>query len=241
MPLAPWGVTPAGWALELSTDFNTPCPLGSWSDYDHPPPEYPYLRAYSDGWGDTNAKVMGGNSLYEPSTVVEVTNGRLVKHLHNDGAGERSAALVVGQSQTSGRYAIKFRADQLPGFKTAWLLWPQSENWPHDGEIDFPEGSLNGTIGGFMHHQDGTYGGDQEFAATAARYGDWHIAILEWDAGKRCTFWLDGLKVGEWTNRVPSTPMHWVIQTEANIGGERAPSGTRGVLEIDWLAMWSKA
>jgi len=38
-----------------------------------------------------------------------------------------------------GRYAIHFKADPVPGYKTSWLLWPDSEKWPQDGEIDFPE------------------------------------------------------------------------------------------------------
>lgn len=247
VPLPPWGVTPAGWALEHSTTFDEPVPLGAWHSYDQAPvAAYPYLKPYSDGWADTNGKPIdkggrGGSSRYEPSTVLEVSGGRLVAHLHNDGAGERSAALVVGGNQVSGRYFVEFRADALPGFKTAFLLWPdKDENWPRMGEVDFPEGSLNGTIGGFMHRQDATWGGDQDFAATGARYTDRHTALIEWVAGQRVTYVLDGLRIAEWTSRVPKGPMHWVLQLEANIGGERAPKGTRGVFEIFSLAMWSK-
>lgn len=38
-----------------------------------------------------------------------------------------------------GRYVIRFEADPVPGYKPAWLLWPDSNDWS-DAEIDFPEG-----------------------------------------------------------------------------------------------------
>lgn len=40
----------------------------------------------------------------------------------------------------------------LSDYGVAWLLWPQSDNWPWDGEIDFPESSLTGTAHGYHHY-----------------------------------------------------------------------------------------
>ena len=51
---------------------------------------------------------------------------------------------------------------------------------------------------------------------------------------------LDGTIVGNDTNTavIPSTPMHWVIQTETTPGG---PDNTAaGNVQIDWLAMYSR-
>jgi len=113
---------------------------------------------------------------------------------------------------------IRFRADAVPGYKTAWLLWPDSEDWPSDGEIDFPEGDLSGTIGGFVHYRGGVSGSDQAAFATNATYTGWHTAIITW-LPSGVTFRLDGKTVGTTTTRIPNTPMHWVIQTETSIGG----------------------
>ena len=44
--------------------------------------------------------------------------------------------------QKYGRYAVRFKADPIDGYKIAWLLWPDSRVWPRDGEIDFPERNL---------------------------------------------------------------------------------------------------
>lgn len=245
-PAVPWGPDPAGWKLNIATDFATPVALGSWSVYDRFVDAYPWLRVYSDGWPDSNGKPVdqggrGGTSRYMPSKVLEVRDGQLVMNLFNDGAGERSATFRVGPDQTSGRYAISFTADPIIGFKTAFLLWPDVDSkWPAFGEIDFPEGSLSETIGGYMHRQGATWGGDQDSVATNARHGIKHTAVTEWEAGKRVAYWLDGVKIGEWFNRVPTGPMHWCVQVEANIGGVRAPVGTKGQVKIDWLASWTK-
>src|SRR2546427_410289 len=61
-----------------------------------------------------------------------------------------------------GRYAVRFKADPVPGYKTAWLLWPDSGNWPADGEIDFPENSLDGNACAFVHHLGATIPSDQD-------------------------------------------------------------------------------
>ena len=63
------------------------------------------------------------------------------------------------------------------GYKTAWLLWPRSEVWPRDGEIDFPEGDLDSTIHGFVHRQGATSGSDQYAVSTSATYTSWHTAV----------------------------------------------------------------
>ena len=199
------------------------------------------LHVYENGWRDTSGQVNGTPSIYEPTTVLSVADGCLVKTLHNSGQGARSAAIVVGGDQLGGRYAVRFKAEAVPGFKTAWLLWPRSEVWPRDGEIDFPEGSLDDRISGFMHRQGATAGDDQDSTSSSAKYTAWHTAIIEWIPGTRCTFILDGVVLGSWTSRVPTTPMHWVLQTESNIGGTQAPVGTSGRVWIDWIAKYSIA
>ncbi len=141
------------------------------------------------------------------------------------------------QGQLYGKYTIRFRADPVVGFKTAWLLWPDTGAWPRDGEIDFPEGDLSGTIGAFMHRQDGTSGGDQDAFGTTATYAAWHTASIEWTPDK-VDFILDGHSIGSSTGRIPNTPMHWVIQTESSLDHVPAPAAS-GDLQIDWVAMYS--
>jgi beta-glucanase (GH16 family) len=140
--------------------------------------------------------------------------------------------------QLYGRYAVRFRADPVDGYKAAWLLWPKSEVWPRDGEIDFPEGELDGTISAFMHRMNGTSGGDQDAYPTGATFGSWHTAVIEWTPAS-VVFLLDGAVIGVSTSRIPSTPMHWVLQTETSLNSIMPSPTAQGHVQIDWVAIWS--
>ncbi len=140
------------------------------------------------------------------------------------------------KNQLYGRYEVRFRADAVAGYKTAWLLWPKSEVWPRDGEIDFPEGDLTGTMNAFMHRQGGTSGGDQDHFGSSARYPDWHTATMEW-LPTRVNFFIDGVSIGSSTSRIPNTPMRWVLQTETILGGT-VPNNTSGNVQIDRVSVW---
>jgi beta-glucanase (GH16 family) len=135
---------------------------------------------------------------------------------------------------------MRFRADPLPGYKTAWLLWPTSDTWPRDGEIDFPEGDLNSTICGFMHHMNGTSGSDQDGACSGSTYSGWHTAVLEWTP-LACRFILDGKVLMAPTSMIPSTPMRWVLQTETALGSVVPSDSTAGHVQVDWVAAYSPA
>jgi hypothetical protein len=52
----------------------------------------------------------------------------------------RSVRSSLGAPEPALRsHYVRFKTDSMHGYKGAWLLWPASEVWPRDGEIDFPE------------------------------------------------------------------------------------------------------
>ncbi len=230
-----------GWKQVFADDFVTDTPVGGF------PTAAAYQgrwNVYPDGTPDT-AGQNGAKSRYYPSKVVSVQAGILRCNLHTVNGTPMGAALLpvlpgtstAYQGQLYGKFTIRFRADPLVGFKTAWLLWPDSGTWPRDGEIDFPEGDLSGTIGAFMHRQDGTSGGDQDGFGTTVTYTAWHTASIEWTPEK-VDFILDDRSIGSSTGRIPNTPMHWVIQTESSLDLSPAAS-TSGAVQIDWVAVYS--
>lgn len=225
-----------GWTQTYTQDFNTDVPIGGFpgSTYSNS------LSVYPDGTPDT-AGQQGAPSRYYPSKVADVSRGTLELHLHTENGTPMAAAILPDAPNTLyGKYTIRFALDSsLKGFKTAWLLWPNSETWPRDGEIDFPEGDLNSTIGGFVHHQGATSGSDQDAFSTNQTYIGWHTASTEWTPGK-VTFILDGKVIGTTTNRVPNTPMHWVVQTESCLDGCPAPSA-QSILRIGWIVAYKQA
>ena len=222
----------AGWRQVFADDFTTDVPLGSF-----PAAVSSKWDAYPDGWKDTSK-----NGTYQASKVISVSDGLMRLHLHTENGVHMVAApepKIPGGKPglLYGRYVARFKSDAVPGYKTAWLLWPDSNTWPQDGEIDFPEGNLTSTISAFMHRQNGANGGDQDAYATPATYTSWHTADLQWTS-TACTFALDGVTIGTSTQRIPSTLMHWVLQTETQLSGGAPSDAAAGDVVVDWVVVY---
>ena len=128
----------------------------------------------------------------------------------------------------------------IPGYKTAWLLGPTASSAPATVRSTFPRATSREHIHAFLHHQFGTSGLDVELFATSSTYFTGTVATTEW-VKDRVTFYLDGRKVGESFTRVPSTPMHWVLQTETNLDGRPVLASSQGNVQIDWVSVWKPA
>jgi hypothetical protein len=227
-----------GWRQVFTEDFTQNVGLGKF-----PAALASKWSAYPSPWKDTSKY-----GTYSPGKVVSVNGGVLTKDIHTEGGTPLVAALtpkLPGTSEnglTYGRFAVRFRADSLPGYKVAWMLWPDSGNRNRDGEIDFPEMDLDSsTMFGFVHRTDASSGSDQAWAKAKVDLNAWHTAIIEWTPGL-IVFRLDGVEIGRSTERIPTTAMHWVLQTETELHGNAAPSaGVRGDVQIDWVAAWAYA
>lgn len=220
-------------------DFIDAVPLGGW------PGSYAarWLQ-YSDNTPDSTGRNLGTPSRWWPSKVVSVHDGLLDFYFHTEDGVALSAAVLPATggkalNQLYGRYVVRFRADSSLGYKAAFLLWPKSERWPQDGEIDFPEGDLAESIFAAMHHQDGRSSDDQDVFTTGVSFAGWHTAVTDWTP-QGVSFILDGAVIGISTIGIPNTPMHYVLQSEAC--EVRCPSPDLvGHLQIDWVAIYAPA
>jgi len=248
---------PSGWTQVYAEDFLTPVGETAFTDTAFTDQQsrfktaYPGTGAYRASW--TNSVQTSWYSAGKTCSV-EAGSSVLRQRLHTDSTGKHRTENLTPQgaaaSQLYGRYKIRWRVPQpLPGYKVAWLLWPTTEVWPRDGEIDFPEGSMNAgaDIEGYMHRQDATAGPDQDYRDSNVDVVEsgWHTSEIIWAAGY-CAFLLDGVMLGSpMTSRVPNTPMGWRIQTEGNLSGSASNTGispaTEGVVEIDWIVAYSRA
>lgn len=236
------------WKHIFYDDFTKNAALGSWGE-DWNPHKVVYTGAQGQQWlaypksyVDTYDK-----RPYRSDAVLSVRDGILNFYLHNvDGqpAGANPSPLISDGSmyQTYGRYSARFKVDSsnLSEYYVAWLLWPQSEVWPDDGEIDFPEGHLNGSVSGFHHYAGaGSYGGcrpncqEQANVPANVKFTDWHTYTIEWSPG-RIKMIVDDTVVLNSTNHVPSGPMRWQLQTETKGNGTN-----KGNLMLDWVSVWS--
>lgn len=225
-----------GWHQVFADNFATNVPLGSF-----PSAVSSKWYAYPSPWLDTSK-----NGTYSPTKVISQVNGLLNMYIHTENGVHMVSApepIIPGAPGKEGgllygRYAVRFRADAIPGYKVAWLLWPDSETWPQDGEIDFPEGDLTSTFGAYMHWQGGTSGSSQDAYSTGTTMTGWHTAVIEW-LPNSLTFYVDGKVIGHSTSKVPNTPMHWVLQTETQLSGG-APSNTAaGNVQVDWVSVYT--
>ncbi|BCW73063.1 hypothetical protein NicSoilB8_41070 [Arthrobacter sp. NicSoilB8] len=235
-----------GWKQVFVEDFSAgDVPLGGF-----PGPLYRarWSAGYKDGTPDTAGQLSGGKTGYYPSKVLSVRNGTLDWYLHTENGITMGAAPTPkipnassnpprANSLLYGRYSVRYRADAIPGFKTAWLLWPDSGVWPRDGEVDFPEGDLAKIIYGAVHYDrngaDAFEKIDSDQSVTS-----WHVATMEWSPG-RVEFFLDGRSLGAST-KAPTTPMHLILQTESCLTGCPAPTA-QGHVSLDWISIWVPA
>jgi beta-glucanase (GH16 family) len=227
-----------GWHQIFADTFGTDVPLGRF-----PSAVSSRWTGYSDGVTDTS-----GHGTYYPSKVISVHGGLMTMNIHTENGVHLVAApepILPGNhgggpgSQTYGRYAIRFRADAIPGYKIAWLLWPQSGVW-NEGEIDWPEGNLTGSFQAFVHHVGDPQ--SQDAYAPGAKFTTWHTAVIEWSPSS-VTFLLDGKSIGSTTNtaNIPSTPFRWVLQTETALSSSAPSDSASGQVQVDWVAVYSRA
>nr|WP_314142844.1 ricin-type beta-trefoil lectin domain protein [uncultured Rhodococcus sp.] len=239
---APKGDLP-GWQQIFVDDFSKPSATGSWAN-DCDPAKIVYTGAEGQKWR-TYPKCYKDTYQKRPyrADAVLSTHDSVADYWLRQVDGIPAGASIspvinsAGQNQTYGRYTARFKVDtpNLREYYVAWLLWPQSEKWPVDGEMDFPEGSLAGSPGGF-HHYSGAgscVGGCQDQAsATSAKFTEWHTYTMEWSPG-RVRYILDDTVVLDSTKWVPSTPMRWELQTETNGNGSSS-----GHLLLDWVSVY---
>ncbi|WP_232433750.1 ricin-type beta-trefoil lectin domain protein [Rhodococcus sp. AW25M09] len=240
---APTGDLP-GWKQIFVDEFTAPSANGSWANECDPTKvvytgsEGQRWRTYPSCYPDTYDK-----RPYRPDAVLSTTDGALEYHLGQvDGipAGASISPVIDGDSQyqTYGRYSARFKVESpdLSEYYAAWLLWPRSENWPYDGELDFPEGALSGNVGGFHHFSgEGSCADGCKVAATdiGAQFTDWHTYTMEWSPG-RVRYLLDETVVLDSTDYVPASPMRWELQTETKGDGN-----SEGNLILDWVSVYS--
>jgi beta-glucanase (GH16 family) len=199
---------------------------------------------YPDGWPDTTK-----TCEYEPSQTTTVSGGVMNIYIHTSSGGAcmtaRPEAKLPNPADSSngqlyGMYSVRMRSDAVPGYLAVFLLWPDSENWPHDGEIDFPDSSLTGTADAYLHYQGATSGTQQDAYATGAAFTSWHTYTIEWTPSY-VKFLLDGNVVGDSTDssKIPDTPMHWVLGAESTLNGAKPAASAQGDMQIAWASVWS--
>lgn len=225
-----------GWNQAGAQDFSATAALGHVGDV-----YGSEMRGYS-GFADSS-----GRGVYDPDKVLSVSDGHLDYFLHAEAGSPRVASVIPFgyDGMTYGRYSIRFRYDSMPGYKIAFLLWPASDNW-NEGEIDWPEGGLDGPLYGSSAIKGSLTKGPMKFDPPERRFtstgpGAWHVATTEWTPGK-VRWFFDGRLIDQTTlpAGVPDTPMRWTLQAETSdrADGTFPAASTAGHLQVDWVVQY---
>lgn len=190
-------------------------------------------------WGTYDSKGAFGNGR-RSSDAVSVVDGALTITAR-PGEGGVSGGVAHSKGQLYGRWEFRARTDKGRGWGSAILLWPDSEKWPDDGELDMMEvpGENRDLAHTIIH-----YGGsaNKTFGdATKGDFSQWHTFVFEW-LPDRLTAYIDGRKTFETTDKamIPTTPMHATIQLDQGPAkdwmaapDDTTPAETR--LQVDYL------
>lgn len=180
-----------------------------------------------------------GHGLRRPSAI-SMGDGLLTVTARPRAAGGGvSGGMAMHEGRLYGRWEFRARTDVGTGFSPAILLWPDSERFPEDGELDMmeiPYGDRSAATA-FIHH-----GAENHILSTETPgdFTQWHTFALEW-LPDRVTWYVDGAKKWEVTDPrvIPTTPMHLCIQLDqgpaANwIPGPDASTPDEVRLQVDW-------
>jgi hypothetical protein len=193
-------------------DFDTD--LSAWSVYDGP------------GHDD--------NGVRSPSAV-QVSDGVLT--ITGDESGT-TGGMSWGEGSQYGRWEARLRLPVSdPTYHAVMLLWPDAENRPTGGEIDFVENSdaTRQTTDFFLHYgaDNCQVSGQVELDAT-----QWHNWAVEW-SDKKITAYVDGK---EWysttdVSTFPPGPMHLTLQLDW-FPGDGSETVTPSTMEADWVRFY---
>jgi Glycosyl hydrolases family 16 len=187
--------------------------------------------ALGDGWGVYNGRGHGGNGRRTPKAV-SVRDGILT--ITGDSRGN-TAGMEWSGGQRYGRWEGRVRAPASDeSYDALLLLWPDAENFPVGGEIDFMEmmDPARQKTNVFLHygkHND-QISGEVHVDAT-----QWHNWAVEWTPTHIATF-LDGKQWWrtERVNIFPPGKMHLCVQLDWFPRSARGPV-RQSTMQVDWV------
>lgn len=229
------GTPPNGWTRRVTSQFGEQTPLGSWPG----PVAARDWRNRPAGWQDSS-----GRGTYDSRRTVSEGSGLLDIYIHSEGSTRYVAALLPLLGDTYGqRISMCMRAESIPGYKVAYLLWPDDGEGNYRGEVDFPEARLDdmATAHAFMHYDPKPSSGrNQDGYDSGVSIHQWHVYTMEWNpqaSTPYAAFYLDGRLIGRSTAYVPKGPMHYVLQNETLPASVPLPPPSAGHILIDWVTI----
>jgi hypothetical protein len=216
------------------------------------PPDDGPTAAATHGWGTPNreddfTEDLSGWGIYDgpghadegtrSPDAASVADGVLT--INGDAEGTTAGmAWGRGKGQKYGRWEGRVRAPASdPTYNALLLLWPDAEDFPEGGEIDFMEMTdhTRQSTNVFLHHGEDNA---QEHGTVEIDATRWHNWAVEWTP-KGVTTYVDG---EQWwhtdeVDALPPGPMHLCIQLDW-FPQKRAGAVKPSQMQVDWVRQY---
>lgn len=151
----------------------------------------------------------------------------------------RTCGMAHLRNQTHGRWEARVRTSGS-GWMSLFIIWPQSDIWPEDGEYDWMEQRAGADCyGGFLHYPVPPPVRQEvlpQNAVSCVGTTQWHHVAFEWSAGTM-KGWVDGRLWYSISGNALLTEMpagHVTIQQD----DQGAGAGNSAIQEVDWVKGW---
>jgi beta-glucanase (GH16 family) len=228
-----------------------PPPVPGWTlvDYDN----FDGTRLDRKRWGVYDSKATNGVSTWSPD-MVTVAGGELRiagRGRDPDGTGNVSGGLCWCRgagSQAYGMWQVRARFEAGVGYGQALILWPSSDHWPQDGELDFAETpKADKKSAALTIHWGSDNQTDHRW--IAGDFTQWHTYTVVWKPGGVQMLIDDKVYYDTAKStahpHVPSNPMHLAIQQEPGpfnpsdwIPAPNSRTPDTVTLHVDWVRLY---
>lgn len=182
-------------------------------------------------WAVYNGPGHAGNGRRTPEAI-SVTDGLLT--ITGDAQGN-SGGMAWLPGQLHGRWEACVRSSTAPAaYHSLVLLWPDAEDWPTGGEVDFMEivDPPRREVDFWLHWGPGSAKQSMSVTVDATQ---WHSFAVEWTSS-HLIYYIDGEP--EWLitdpNLLPPRPMHLCLQLDY-FGGDTGGGARQWV---DWVRQY---
>jgi hypothetical protein len=189
-------------------------------------------------WRPYTGETTGGVGRHDPANL-HVADGMLSIVSH----GLSSGGLEWAPGQLYGRWEVRARTQKAVGYGDVLILWPDAEDFPEGGEVDFmeiPKPERNEYNFNLHFGADNSQNGTK----VAGDFTQWHNYAVEWTPDHVAGF-VDGQEVFRTTERhqIPPRPMHLAMQQDIGpydnwIPPRDATTPPQVSFQIDWVRIY---
>jgi Glycosyl hydrolases family 16 len=192
-----------------------------------------FTSGLGPGWSLYDGPGHNGAGRRSPGAV-SVSGGVMTITGSPDGTTE---GMAWGGGQKYGRWEARIKAPVSdPSYHAVALLWPDAENWPVGGEVDFMENSdaSRQSTDMFLH-----YGASNSQVSSSVRLDatQWHDWAVEWTPDHVVAY-VDGVEWFRSTDprTLPPGPMHLTFQLDWFPEGGSVQTSS---MSVDWVRQYA--